>query len=91
MLATQPGNPGSISGVPIMTQAILHARRLSVAAVTRPLGTWAILIIALSAIAFFVATAIGDPLIGLLGALMAFSVAAPVLGPLLGASGSARS
>ncbi|CAN5233829.1 hypothetical protein BH10PSE12_BH10PSE12_35340 [soil metagenome] len=69
----------------------LHAFRLSAAAFTRPLGTVAALVAMFAVLAFFVATAIGDPLIGLMAALMAFLAAAPVLGPLLGAHGSVRS
>jgi len=46
----------------------------------------------LSSIALIVATAIGDTLVGLMAALVAFTASAPVLGPVLGAdSRSARS
>lgn len=46
----------------------------------------------LSALTLFVATAVGDMLVGLMAALIAFAASAPVLGPVLGAdSRSARS
>lgn len=75
-----------------MQNTTLQARRLSVSALARPVITLAILLAGLATVALFVTAALGDPLIGLLAALTAFSVSAPVLGPLLGAiDRSARS